>query len=184
MPRTLHLIKHGRPTIVPGVPAHEWALAEGALDGLPALVARLTPRPDLVVSSEEPKAVATAQGLAAALGVPHRRMVGLHEQLRYTSPFHADPADFEAEIARFFQHPDQVVSGEESAEGARSRFGNAVNAVLAANGQDTIAIVAHGTVISLLAAQANRLDPLPLWRSLGLLGVLTLDVPGLRLRER
>ena len=68
MPRTLHLIKHGQPTLVPGVPAHEWLLAPGALDGLPGLVARLDPRPGLVACSEEPKAKATAQALAAALG--------------------------------------------------------------------------------------------------------------------
>ena len=33
MPRTLHLIKHGPPQIVSGVPAHEWGLAPDALEG-------------------------------------------------------------------------------------------------------------------------------------------------------
>jgi len=78
MPRTLHLIKHGKPRIVPGVPARDWELAGGALAGLPALV------------------------------------------------------------ARFFAHPGEVVSGEESADDARVRFGNAVNAVMQASPQDTV----------------------------------------------
>ncbi|GHF48980.1 broad specificity phosphatase PhoE [Deinococcus metalli] len=183
MPRTLHLIKHGRPRIIPGVPAHDWVLAEGALDGLDALVARLTPRPDVIVSSEEPKARATADGLAARLGVPWRAMLGLHEQLRYTAPFHTDPANFEADLRQFFDHPHDVVYGEESAADACTRFGNAVQAVLRANPHGTVAIVSHGTVISLLLAHANRLDPWPLWRSLGLLDAVTVDVPGLRVRE-
>lgn len=183
MSRTLHLIKHGRPHIVPGVPAHEWALAEDALDGLDALVVRLQPPPQLIVSSFEPKAHATAAALAARLGAAHRPMHGLHEQLRYTAPYHANPADFEAEMRSFFDHPDRVVSGEESAHDARTRFGNAVQAVLTANPQKAIAIVAHGTVISLLVAHANHLDPWLLWRRLKLLDAVTVDVPGLRMRE-
>ncbi|WP_309570450.1 histidine phosphatase family protein [Deinococcus sp.] len=183
MLRTLHLIKHGKPQIVPGVPAHEWELAEDALDGLDALIACLRPLPQLVVSSFEPKAQATAAALAAALSVPHRPMHGLHEQLRYTSPFHMNQADFEAEMRSFFEHPAQIVSGEESADDARTRFGNAVHAVLAANPQECIAVVAHGTVISSLVAHANGIDPWPLWRGLGLLDVVTVDVPGLRARE-
>lgn len=183
MPRTLHLVKHGQPHILPGVPAHEWHLAEGALSGLPGLISRLCPLPDVVVSSEETKAVSTAQGLAAALGVPCRRMLGLHEQLRYTVPICPDPADFHAALERFFDHPTEVVFGEESADDARRRFANAVGAVMRRRTEDSVAVVAHGTVISLLAAHAGDLDPRPLWKNLGLLGALTLDWPTLQLRE-
>lgn len=183
MPRTLHLIKHGQPSIVPGVPAHEWELAADALSDLSALTGKLSPAPQLVVCSEEPKAKATAQALASAWGVPLRPMLGLHEQLRYTSPFHADERDFQAEMARFFALPDEVVSGEERADDARLRFTNAVNAVMLANAQDSIAIVAHGTVISLYVARANGLDPLPLWSALKLLDAVTLDWPTLKRRS-
>ncbi|GGK12509.1 phosphoglycerate mutase [Deinococcus malanensis] len=183
MPRTLHLVKHGQPYILAGVPAHEWQLAEGALTGLPGLISRLRPVPDVVVSSEEAKAVSTGQGLAAALGVPSRRMLGLHEHLRYTAPVYPDPADFQAAVERFFDHPAQVVFGEESADDARRRFANAVEAVMRRQTEDSVAIVAHGTVISLLVAHGAGLDPRALWKNLGLLGALTLDWPTLRLRE-
>jgi broad specificity phosphatase PhoE len=183
MTRTLHLIKHGQPQIQPGVPAHEWTLAPGALDALPALAARLTPRPGVVVSSEEPKARATGEWLAAHLHVPFRAMLGLHEQLRYTAPFHADVRDFQADLHRFFAHPDEVVSGEESARDARARFTNAVTAVMRANPHDTVAVVAHGTVISLLVAHHNpQVDVTQFWTDLPLLGAVTLDWPGLILR--
>ncbi|AXG97921.1 histidine phosphatase family protein [Deinococcus wulumuqiensis] len=182
MPRTLHLIKHGQPTLVPGVPAHEWLLAPGALDGLPGLVARLDPRPGLVACSEEPKAKATAQALAAALGVPCRPMLGLHEHLRYSQEV-TSPDEFQARFRRFFAEPGQVVVGEESADDAHRRFANAVGAVLKVNPQPSVAIVAHGTVISLLAARANGLDAFALWDRLKCLDVLTLDADTLRLRE-
>lgn len=183
MARTLHLIKHARPTLVPGVPAHGWNLAPGALEGLPALATRLQPPPGLVVSSEEGKARETGQALAAHLGVPFRAMLGLHEHLRYTVPVHPNPADFEAEAARFFAHPTEVVFGEESAEDARTRFGNAVRAVMLAHPQEeSVAIVAHGTVISLLVAAANGMDPFRVWKGLGLLEALTVEWPGLALR--
>lgn len=135
------------------------------------------------MSSEEPKARATAAALAAALGVPHRPMVGLDEQLRYTTPFRTDPAGFQADMRRLVDQPQAVVFGEECADDARTRFGNAVQAVMRANPQDTVAVVTHGTVISLLVAHAGGLDPWPLWRSLRLLDAVTVDIPGLSVRE-
>lgn len=177
MTRKLHLIKHGKPFIIPGVPAHEWNLASDALEGLPALVERLHPRPEVVVSSEEPKARGTARALAAALGVGRRPMLGLHEHLRYTAPFHTDVKDFQADIQRFFAQPDEIVFGEESATDARMRFKNAVNATMQANPQQSVALVAHGTVMSLLIAQMNDVDALKLWDSLKFLDSVTLTWP-------
>lgn len=183
MSRTLHLIKHARPGPVPGVPAHEWRLAPGALDSVPGLAARLQPTPGLIVSSEEAKARETGQALAAHLRVSFRSMLGLHEQLRYTVPLHEDPADFQAGIARFFAHPGEVVFGEENANDARTRFGNAVRAVMLAHpDEESVAIVAHGTVMALLVAEAGGLEPLEVWRGLGLLDVVTVEWPGLGVR--
>ena len=180
MTRTLHLIKHGKPFIIPGVPAHEWNLASDALDGLPALTERLNPLPGIVISSEEPKAKATAQALAAALNVQHRPMLGLHEHLRYTNEY-TSTEEFQARFQRFFAEPDLVVVGEESARDALTRFRNAVNAVMQANAQENVAIVSHGTVISLLVAEANGLDPFPLWQSLKLLNAVSVEWPTLKL---
>ncbi|UBV41828.1 phosphoglycerate mutase family protein [Deinococcus taeanensis] len=171
MTRTLHLIKHARPECQPGVPAHEWTLAAGALNDLPAVAAGLHPRPQIVVCSTEPKAHATAQGLATLLGVALRPMQGLHEQLRYTAPWRPDPAGFNEDDRRFFLYPDRVVTGEESARDALSRFTTAVNAVMDVNTQGSVALVAHGTVISLLVGALRGVDPSPLWRDLPLLGV-------------
>lgn len=77
-------------------------------------------------------------------------MLGLHEQLRYTAPFRTAPADFQAAQLGLLARPGEVVSGEEGAGGAHTRFRRAVNAAMRANPQEVVAVVAHGTVISLL----------------------------------
>lgn len=179
MPRTLHLIKHGRSAGHPGAPAHDWELKPGALDVIPTLAAGLNPKPSLVVTSEERKARATGEALAARLGVPVRPMVGLHEHLRYTVPW-GSQEEFEASCQAFFRSPTERVMGEETADEAHTRFRNAISAVMGANGGE-VAIVAHGTVISLLVARANNLDPVPLWTALDFCGVLTVTWPDLRL---
>lgn len=182
MPRTLHLIKHGKPQIIPNVSAHEWQLADDALDELPRLLDRLKPTPHIILCSEEPKAKATAQALAAALGVPCRPMLGLHEHLRYSNEL-TSAAEFRGRFRRFFAEPASVVVGEESANDARTRFGNALRAAMLANPQESVAVVAHGTVISLVVAAVNNADAFLLWQALKCLDSLTLDWPSLHARE-
>ena len=175
--RILHLIRHAKPQTDPSIPSHEWILASDALEPLPELINQLNPKPESVVSSKEPKAIATAQALALALEIPHRNMLGLHEHLRYTTPFYEDPADFQAEMRRLFNHPSECVSGEESADAVRERFSNALNAVMAVNSQSCVAVVTHGTVRSLYVAHANGLDPAELWRRQKLLDVVSINWP-------
>ncbi len=53
----------------------------------------------------------------------------------------------------FFERPDELVWGHETARQAGSRFEGAVRRVLDEWEEDVVVIVAHGTVISLLVAQ-------------------------------
>ncbi|GHG01044.1 phosphoglycerate mutase [Deinococcus piscis] len=168
----------------PQKPSHEWELAPGALAGLPDLIATLHPHPGVVVSSEEPKAAATAQALAQALSVPCHRMLGLHEQLRYTVPFYAQPGELQAQIGRFFAHSAEVVFGEESADLARERFTAALRAVMTTHPQGCVAVVTHGTVRSLYVAQANNLEAPTLWQQQTLLDVLSVEWPSGKLSKR
>lgn len=181
--RWLHLIKHAAPAIVPGVPAHEWTLSEAGRRQARAIAARFAARvPDRVVTSEEPKAVETGELLGEALGIPVRRMLGLHEHLRYTEPHHARAEQFTQRVHALFARPSERVMGEETADEAHQRFRIAVHAALAANPGE-LAIVAHGTVIALLVARANGRDVTALWDRLGLADQLTVRVPDLRLLD-
>ena len=57
---TLHLVRHGRPLVVPGTPAAAWDLDPASYDDVWALRARLRARAAWF-TSPEPKAVQTAQ---------------------------------------------------------------------------------------------------------------------------
>jgi broad specificity phosphatase PhoE len=181
--RTVYFIKHGKPTIVAGVPAHEWLLsAEGRTQSLQLARQLASQVPDVVVTSEEPKAAVTGRVLAVALDRPVRRRLGLHEQLRYTQPFYGDTGVFERAMAEFFARPSEHVAGEETADQAHARFSSAVNAALQST-QGDVALVAHGTVISLLVARANDRDPVHLWKQLPFCGYYAVEWPSLRLQS-
>jgi len=58
-----------------------------------------------------------------------------------------------------------------------------VRKVLDEREEEVVTIVAHGTVISLLIARYNDLDPYALWRSLGLPTLCVLSAEEFQLRE-
>jgi len=78
-------------------------------------------------------------------------------------------------VEAFLKNPDERVYGMESANEALHRFERAVNAAMAQYPVETLAIVAHGTVISLMVAHLTRIDPLPLWRTLTLPSYVIVD---------
>jgi broad specificity phosphatase PhoE len=118
---------------------------------------------DVLVSSEEPKAVETAEMVAKRLRIASQTAPALDEHRR---PFVPDPTEFERLMELFFAEPDQRVFGEESADEALARFTAAVQAVLASGPERNAGIVAHGTVIALYAAPMFGVGAGALWQRL------------------
>jgi 2,3-bisphosphoglycerate-dependent phosphoglycerate mutase len=180
----LYLIKHSLPEKRPERPSKEWVLgAEGR-----ALAKRLGERLAgagiaRVVTSTEPKAHDTGLVMAGALGdVPVSVADGLHEQERVTAPFCATEAEYVAAIVQLFARPGERVFGEESADEAHARFAAALGRVVAES-DAPLAVVSHGTVMSLFIARHNRLDVFPLWKSLGLPSCAVLSLPELAMLD-
>ena len=69
-------------------------------------------------------------------------------------------------MLRLFAEPAEPVFGEESANEARARFAEAVNAALRAHHERALGIVAHGTVIALYAAPYFHTGAAALWKRL------------------
>ncbi len=177
----LLLVKHSLPEIIPDRPAREWQLSAAGRQRCTALASQLAPyNPGILVSSLEPKAAQTAEITAGLLGRPFDSAADLHEHERQRVGW-ADKASFEANIANLFKHPDELVMGEETANQAHLRFKQAVERLIERYPTQTLAVVAHGTVISLFAARMANLDPFPLWQKLGLPSVVVLSRPDLRL---
>jgi 2,3-bisphosphoglycerate-dependent phosphoglycerate mutase len=179
--RHLVLIRHSLPEIDPNVPARGWRLSEeGRKRCVPLAEEVSVYDPAVVVTSQEPKAVETGQILAGRLGLSWETAEGLHEHERPWAPWEGREA-FEAQVARFFARPDSLVFGEETADQARRRFTAALEEVLRRQGRRTVAVVSHGTVMALLVAHNNEMDPVGFWKSLSLPAVVVLAVPGYRL---
>ena len=183
--RTLYLVKHGAPEIDADLPSHEWSLSEHGCEQAWDTAGRLAFH-DIaaVVTSEERKAHATGAMMTERFDdVPLHRMLGLHEHLRYNEPFLRSEAELEARVQRFFAQPSERVMGEETADDAHRRFSNAVRAVMERHAQGDVVVVSHGTVITLLAARANGLEPFALWKQLSFGDYLRLEWPSLRLLD-
>jgi broad specificity phosphatase PhoE len=162
------------PVIDPAIPAREWHLsAEGQLR-CRQLAARLVNfNPRRIVSSLEPKALETAQIVAEILRIPYGSAAGLHEHVR-SGVMHTSQEVFEASVKVFFDQPDQLVYGDETADQAHARFSQAVKSIQDRySGPTPLAIVSHGTVISLFVGRACSVEPFYVWKSLKLPCIVT-----------
>jgi len=179
--RRLILIRHSLPEMVPGLPANQWHLAEAGRLRCKALAEQIAPyRPDVIVASTEPKAAETAELVAGALRKPWHIAAGLHEHERSDVGW-IDREQFEAQVAEFFRRPGALVFGSETADQTHERFAAAIAALTAMHPGRSLAVVAHGTVISLFVARSAGAEPFALWSRLGLPSFVVLSVPNMDL---
>ena len=70
--------------------------------------------------------------------------------------------------------------GKETADQARARFSNALQALQTEYPNQSLAIVSHGTVITLFVEKLTGLEPFPFWKKLGLPSFVVFSLPGLK----
>lgn len=169
----LHLVRHGRPLVEPGLLPSAWELDPDHFDDIWALreSGRL-PAGAAWFCSPEPKAVATAQLLTEGeVGV----VDGLREQVRDTADW---IDDFEGTVRRAFARPDLAAyPGWEPLAQTRDRVLTAVHALLDAHPGDDLVLVGHGTAWTVAAAALTRREPdLDGWVSLGMPDLITVEM--------
>jgi broad specificity phosphatase PhoE len=181
--RKLILVKHCPPEVVPDVPPERWHLSAKGRDlAAPLADALRDHAPAVVVSSEEPKAVETAQLIAERLNIPWHTAPGLHEHDRSNVP-HMRSGEFISMMELFFRKPGELVLGRETADQARSRFESAVQRVLDEHPDGNVVVVSHGTVIALTLEGKGKRAPFEVWRAMGLPSFAVLSVPELSLES-
>jgi broad specificity phosphatase PhoE len=165
----LFLVRHGRPTIVPGVAAERWELDPAGFDDVWALRDRL-PAGAAWYSSPEPKAQQTAQLLTDG-------DVGIVEGLREHVRGAAWIEDRDAVVERAFAEPDLAAyEGWEPLEECRARVTKAVSGILSAHADEDVVLVGHGTAWTVLVSELTGQPPdVARWRALGLPDVITVD---------
>ena len=172
MPRRLLLIRHSVPAVDPAVPASKWRLTDEGRERAAAFAARLQGYDvRFIASSREPKASETASILAERLGVPWAVEEGLHEHER-TRVGWLGREEMDRRVAALLERPDEPGFGDETGRQARTRFGAAVARVLAEHAEGDVAVVAHGTVITLYAQPR---EPFTFWRGLKMPDLVEMD---------
>lgn len=176
MTKYLVLVKHSVPQIEVDHPANSWKLSAEGQRRAHRLAEHLQSfEPDIIVSSSEPKAKETADILAKQLRLELQIVPRLHEHDRSNVPYLSHET-FQSSIRAFFQNPDQLVFGRETADQAYSRFYHAVHSVLNEHKDKTVVVVTHGTVISLFVSKLTGSSDLELWQMLGLPSFVAMDL--------
>lgn len=174
--RRLLLIRHAAPLIQHDALAREWPLsAEGRL-ACEQLAHRLADyQITAIISSAEPKARETAAILAARLGLTPGMDADLNEHRRDNVPYLGRPV-FEASIQRLFAAPDSLVFGQETATQANMRFAAAVRRALEAYPSGDVALVTHGTVMTVYAERHAGIEPFAFWQALRMPDLIALSL--------
>lgn len=184
MAPTLILIKHSLVTVNSAIPRDIWHLSEDGRRRCAPLADALAPyHPAMLIASVEPKALETAQLVGERLGIPVSVADELHENDRRGLPV-VPIAMFRRRVIMFFEQPDERIMGMESANEARARFETAITQLLAAHPEETIAVVAHGVVITLFVTAHNpAVEPFKFWQQLEQPSMAVLSRPDFRLQD-
>lgn len=179
----LILVKHALPQIDPRVPANQWRLSEEGQHFSQVLAQRLAQYElDLVFSSVEPKAIETAHIVATALEKSVEVVEDLHEHDRNNVGF-LEKKRFEASVAQFFNQPGLLTFGNETANQAHHRFSRAVMQIIEKYADKNIALITHGTVLTLFVSRLVGIEPFSFWKDLELPSWVVLSHPDLGLRR-
>ncbi len=175
MTKYLILVRHSIPEMEADRPANTWSLSDEGRRRAERLAEQLKEfQPEVLVSSNEPKATETAEIVARLLQLEPRVVEGLHEHDRSNVPYLSAQV-FHTSVHEFFQKPAELVFGSETADEAYARFYRAVHSVLSTHRGKTIVIVTHGTVLSLFVSRLTGVDATSLWRELGLPSFVAMD---------
>ena len=178
------LVRHSLPKTVPGVPSSQWHLSEKGRLRCKPLAERLAKyAPEAVFSSPEPKATETGRLIALALEAPLHAVDDLREHDRSNVDFFEAQEEFQATLSKFFERPRSLVFGLETADQAHERVSSALADLIEGYPAQNLAVVSHGTVITLFVARATGLTPLPFWKRLGTPSFVVLSLPKLHLLE-
>jgi broad specificity phosphatase PhoE len=177
----LVFIRHAAPDIDPEVPSKRWRLSRAGRASSRSLANRLKDfEIATIVTSVESKAKETGEIIADELGILCLVRQGLQENDRQGVEI-VDEDAYRALIAKVFAQPDRTVMGRETAHMASDRFHRAILDALGEAPGETIAVVAHGVVMSLFVSRFNSIDTFGFWSGLGLPSAVVLDRNSFRL---
>lgn len=168
--KKLILIKHSIPTISSEIPSNKWTLSEEGIQKANLFVLNLEKYNfKRIFSSDEPKAIETANIFGGKLNKEVEIIKGIHEHERNSNRVIYPKEQWEELMRSFFEFPNKLIFGDETATEARIRFRTSILKLVSANPPDEdIVVVTHGTVMSLFISEYNEVDIFKVWNSFGL----------------
>lgn len=161
----LILIRHAETAVSPTIPSKQWDLTVNGRLQAKQFAQKFPITPAHLYSSSETKAQETGRILAEAMGMRCQTAPNLHEHDRTGVPYFPSRADFETAVSTFFNQPNDLVFGQETANETLTRFSNGIAALPDDEGKT--AVVSHGTVITLFICDHNpTLNAMDFWRKL------------------
>jgi len=182
MERSVIFIRHSVATISDTVEYDEWCLSPNGRALAEKLGEVLSSRDiESLCSSREKKAIQTAEIIGKVLHLRPEVADGIEEHHRRGSkPVGLEI--FRESVKRFFENPDTLIFGRETARQSYERFSSAVDNILGKHNGNT-AMVTHGTVLSLYYSNILNIDPYAFWRRLDSPCYFIFSVPGFELLE-
>ena len=108
----------------------------------------------------------TAQIIADRTGSQIHADIRLREHERRSVGF-LERDRFEARIASIFDKPDEIAYGDESADAVHARFAAAIDDAVARS-SGPVAVVTHGTAMTIYVSRLLGITPMPFWTKLGM----------------
>jgi broad specificity phosphatase PhoE len=167
----VYLVRHAESAADPSVPPQDWLLTDEGRRRAARLAARSEWKTvAAVASSAEPKARLTAEAIAKRWGKPLVDDSRFNEIAR---PWADSSREFEDTVADYLN--GRPVPGWERATDAARRFGRAL-ADLRDGHQGDVAVVSHGTVMSIYVSRALGIRVRPAaWAAIGTPDVCVVD---------
>jgi len=171
---SLHLVRHGHPTLDPAVPARRWRLDHSRVDEVRALrTSGQVPAAAVWCTSPEMRALETSRALTSG-------PVAVVDDLREHDRDAGWVEDFDGTVARAFATPDApAVPGWEPLRSCAVRVVAAYERLRGEHPSAPLVLVGHGTAWTLLVAHLRGLPVdgalLPRWRSWHMPDVVALD---------
>ena len=173
MSNTLYLVRHAHSQQT-ALPVETWPLSDLGRQQ----AQRLADLPfwqdvQVICTSVEPKALQTAQIVAARRDLPVEPVFDLRELL---SPGDL-VGDYKSAVRQAFNNPTASVNGWEPAGEAQTRIVTAIERVLLLHEDKTLAVVSHGLALTLYLAYLTDISPsLELWHSLPFASAIQVDL--------
>ncbi len=164
----IHLLRHAETRLDSNVPADRWHISEEGMESARILASSgVFDEVDMIVTSDENKALETAEPFAKRIDAEIIRNSSFNELDRGTGPF-TSREEYLERVRTALGAPESSTSGWEVAANALGRFTKGIDAFESGTGARSILLVSHGLVLSLYFAHLlNAKDVYERWRRLG-----------------